>query len=172
MSDTSAVDIDFEGNAAENPDEDLGVLSAVRLAAEGAPPGGVLGARDIARGRWSPGARGSSESLPQTREELADLIADEIAAGEKMAELATKYRPRFEAFGLIHHDSQPETMLRRLQEFRRKYIDDRRIAVDQLPERMQRGRETGGQRRPETPLLELRAQVDGTRSSEQDDTVQ
>jgi len=165
VSDTSAVDIDFDGDRVEDPDEDLGIRSAVRLAFGGAPPGGVLGARDIARGRWSSPSGVAAEATPSTLDELADLIAADIAAGEKVAELAEKYRSRFVAFRLVRGDSQPISMLRRFKEFLREHVDERLIGMGAMPERMRRGRETGGQKRREKPLLEHRAQIEDSGGS-------
>ena len=86
---------------------------------------------------------------PDSREPVANAIAARIKPKDydSIHALAQEFAPWLVMLGLLRRDSQPETCLRRFQEFCRRHVYDVRIPHEALPAQIRSGRRTGGQRR-------------------------
>jgi len=83
-----------------------------------------------------------------TTGQLAAALAGHRREGRiTNSELAAMYRTVFERLGMLRHDSQPQTAVRRLQRFLHCEVYDRLILHDQIPFQIAKGRETGHQRK-------------------------
>jgi hypothetical protein len=116
------------------PPEPLGIISSVVAAmnrAYGAPLGGVA---EAARGvRLAFGE-------PMTVDEFADLVTAELLGGDLVKEVCERHSSDLVRLRLVRADSQPQTQLRRFQQFLRDYVWLHRIPEDRLPPQVRIGR--------------------------------
>lgn len=128
-------------------ERESGLLSILR--GDDSYVGGVIGARDAAFA----GLRGTVDAAtpsPETKEELARRVAAQLRAGRRPFHLAAEHRSDLERLGLLREDSQPETAIRRFQEFLRTNVYGKLIPVEELPARVRAGL-AAAERRRRTP---------------------
>ncbi len=107
------------------------------------PPGAVLAAQYAV-------TRALGVHNPLTEEDLADMVAQDLRAGELVKDLAEKYAPHMVRFGRLRSESADATVRRRFQEFLAARVWDVRIPVDEQNGHVRAGRRGGRPRAPQS----------------------
>lgn len=111
---------------------------------------GVRGALEATRLAWA------GVYDPLTEEELAEVVARDLRAGERVGDLAKRYAPDLVRLGRLRPDSVEATARRRFQEFLRAFVWGVRI-----PEADQNGHVRAG-RRGGRPILNATSATSAT----------